>query len=497
VSNTVVSKTEQNVRPPIVVVMGHVDHGKTSILDYIKKSNVVSREFGGITQHIGAYQITHKNKKITFIDTPGHHSFVQMRARGGRAADIAVLVVSAEEGVKPQTKEAIAHARAANIPIIVAINKIDLPNANPQKIKQELASENVLVEDWGGDVVCVEVSAKTGLGIDKLLDSLQAMAELLSIHGSLSNELEAVIIESKLDRKKGVVVSAIIKNGILTVGAKVTASGLRAKIRSLMNDRGETIKETGLSMPVEILGFSAVPGVGDLIVKEGSELEELAQSEDHMEIFGKDTKRTVAMVVKSDTAGTLEAVKASMADLVTSSIEATYAVKFLLSATGDITESDVALAKGANGIVLGFNVRLSANVQDYAEANKVPVKLFKTIYELIEYAKEILEGTAITEESKIKGRAQVIKLFKLESGDIVAGCKVLAGSIKNISRVSVYDKDPSDLVETDIPLYTGNVKKLKKGQDDTKVAGKDTECGVLLKPQFDDIKVGMWVEVIK
>jgi translation initiation factor IF-2 len=495
VSNNMVSKTEQNTRPPIVVVMGHVDHGKTSILDYIRHANVVSREFGGITQHIGAYQTLYNKQPITFIDTPGHHSFVQMRARGGRAADIAILVVSAEEGVKPQTREAIEHAKAANIPIIVAINKVDLPNSDPQKIKQELASENVLVEDWGGEVVCVEVSAKSGKGIDKLLESILATAEILQLKGSLTSELEAIIVEAKLDKKKGVVVSCIVKNGVLKVGDKVTASGIKAKVRSLMNDRGELVKETTLSMPVEILGFSSVPRVGDIVVAEGSELAELAISEDHMEIIGKDTKRTVALVLKSDTAGTLEAVKASLAEIVTSSVEATYAIKFLLSGTGDITESDVALAKGASGIVLGFNVKLPANVADYAESSKVAVRVFKTIYELIEHAKEVLEGTALTEESKIKGRAQVLKLFKLESGDVIAGCKVVAGSIKDTSRVSVYDKDPADITINDTPLFTGSIRKLKKGKDEVSVVGKDVECGILLKPHFDALQEGMWIEV--
>jgi translation initiation factor IF-2 len=490
-----VSKTEQNTRPPIVVVMGHVDHGKTSILDYIRHADVVSREFGGITQHIGAYQTIFKEHPITFIDTPGHHSFVQMRARGGKAADIAILVVSAEEGVKPQTKEAISHAKAANIPIIVAFTKIDLPNANIKKIKQELASEDVLVEDWGGDVVAVEVSAKTGQGIDKLLDAILATAEILQIHGSKKSELEATIVESKMDRKKGVVVSCIVKNGVLKIGDKITASGIKAKVRSLMNDKGELVKETELSMPVEILGFSSVPRVGDIVVAEGSELAELAISEDTMEIVGKDTKRTVALILKSDTAGTLEAVKASLADIVTSSVEATYAVKFLLCGTGDINESDIALAKGANGIVLGFNVKLPSTVADFAEGSKVPVSIFKTIYELIEHAKEVLEGTALSEESKIKGRAQVLKLFKLESGDVIAGSKVLAGSIKDTSRVSVYEKDPSDLTPQDIPLYTGNVKKLKKGKEDVSVVGKDVECGILLRPQFEGLQPGMWIEV--
>ena len=488
------SKTKYVTRPPIITVMGHVDHGKTSILDAIRHTNVIASEYGGITQHIGAYQIEHNSQKLTFIDTPGHAAFAQMRARGGRAADIVVLVVSAEEGVKPQTQEAIKHAKAAGVPIVVAISKIDLPNADPQKVKQQLAQENVLVEDWGGDIISVELSAKTGKNLDKLLDALLAVAELASLKANPNSELEAVIIESKIDRKRGVVVFAIVKNGTLQVGQKITASGLQAGVRSLTDDKGRMLKEAGPSTPIELLGFNQVPNIGDSIVESGSELAQLALDENKIEIIGKNSKKTVAIVLRADTQGTLEAVKTELANLVTASVGNTFSLKFLLSSTGDITDSDVLLAQNTKGLVVGFNVRVSSSIEELAETLSVPVKVYKTIYELVDNLKAVLEGTAFEAEAKIKGRAQVLKTFKLESGDIIAGCKVLAGALKEGGRVSIYDKDPTDLTKEDIPLYTGLIKKLKKGKDDVAVVGKDNDCGVLLKPQFEGITAGLWVE---
>lgn len=489
------AKTEYETRPPVVTIMGHVDHGKTSILDAIRNTDVAAQEYGGITQHIGAYQITHNSRKITFIDTPGHEAFTQMRARGGKAADIVVLVVAADEGVKPQTKEAISHAKAAGVPIIVAINKIDKAGANPQKVKQELASENLLVEDWGGDSISVEVSAKEGKGLDKLLDAILLVADMHEIKGSAKNELEAVIIESKLDRKRGVVVTAIIKNGIMKIGQRVVAGNIDCKIKSLMDDKGKMSDEVGPSTPIEILGFSKVPHVGDLILMQGSELAELSTEENRVEIIGKESKKTVAIVLKTDTEGTLEAVKGSLAKLVTSSVEATYALKFLYCGTGDITESDVALAQSAKGVVVGFDVKIPQNVADNAESNKILVKTYKTIYDLIEDAEKLLEGTATKEELKIKGRAQILKLFPLPSGDVVTGCKVIAGALKVGVKCSVYEKDPADITEEDKPIYTGTIKSLKKGKDEVNLVGRDNDCGIMFKPAADNIKAGMWVEV--
>jgi len=495
-SKDVKNKIEKNIRPPIVTFMGHVDHGKTSILDRLRKTNVQEKEYGGITQHTGAYQISHEGKKITFIDTPGHAAFTQMRARGGRAADIVVLVVAAEEGVKPQTKEAISHIRAAKAPLIVAINKIDKPGADPRKVKQELAQENILVEDWGGSELCVEISAKTGEGMDKLLDAILLMAEMLEIKSDPDGELEATIIEARLDRKRGVVVSCIIKNGSLNVGDSITASGFNAKVKSMSDYRGNVVKTALPSDPVEVLGFSNVPHIGDLILTKGSDLVELSEDINKIEIVGKDAKRMISVVLKADTEGTLEAIKGGLSDLVTSSAETTYALKFLHTGTGDINESDVMLAQSGKGVVIGFDIKISPSAESLADSAGVPVKTYKTIYDLLDDSESLLEGTASTETSKIKGRAKVLKIFKLDSGDIIAGCKVLAGALRVKSRVAIYDKNPADVKKSDEPLFYGSIKKLKKGKDDTDMVGKDVECGVLLKPQFEDISEDMYFEVL-
>lgn len=489
------NKTQYSKRPPIVTVMGHVDHGKTSILDFIRKTNIQEKEYGGITQHIGAYQIEHKREKITFIDTPGHAAFTQMRARGGKAADIVILVVAANEGVQPQTKEAIAHAKAANTQIIVALNKMDMPGADTQKIKQELAQENILVEDWGGDIISVETSAKTGDGIDELLDSILAVAELLDLKADAKGELEAIVIEAKIDKKRGVTVSAIIKNGTLKIKDLVNASGHEAKIRALTDDKGQQIKQALPGMPVEILGFKSTPSAGDLIVEKGSELALLAQDENKVEIIGQETKRTVGIVIKADTQGTLEAVKASLASLVTESAAADFSLKFVLTSTGNITDSDVLLASNTNAIVVGFNTKIENSAHRLSEDLHVALKTYSTIYDLIDDAKDLLEGTATKEEQKIKGRAQVIKLFKLPSGNIIAGSKVLAGTLKTGKTVKIYNKNPADLTDLDEPEYIGKIKKLKQGKDDVDVSGKNNEVGVLLKPQFENIEKGQFLEI--
>ena len=491
-----VDGTSEKARPPIVAVMGHVDHGKTSILDAIRHTNVSAGEYGGITQHIGAYQIEHKNHPITFIDTPGHEAFTQMRARGGKTADIVVLVVAADDGVMPQTKEAIGHAKAFSVPIIVVINKVDLPSADIRKVKQQLAQEDLLVEDWGGQVISVEVSAKTGVGLDKLLDAILATAELLQLHGDPSGELEAGIVEARLDKKKGVVVSAIVRNGSLSVGDEISASGQSIKVRSLRDDKGLEVKKAVPGLPVEILGFRKIPNVGDIIVEAGSELSELSVDESRVEVIGQNTKKTVNVILRADTQGTLEAVKASLAKLVSSAISTTYSLKFLLCAPGGVVDSDVTLAGSTSGIIIGFNVSIAPSAADLAQNKHISIKVFRTIYELIDEVSDMLAGVASVEEQKIKGRAQVLKIFKLPSKDVIAGCKVLAGRLKASDRVAIYDKDPADLKKEDLPVYTGSIRKLKKEKEEIGVAGKDTECGVLLRPQFEAIAADLFIEVL-
>lgn len=487
--------TQYSKRPPIVTVMGHVDHGKTSILDFIRKTNIQKKEYGGITQHIGAYQIDHKGEKITFIDTPGHAAFTQMRARGGKAADIVILVVAANEGVQPQTKEAISHAKAANTQIIVAINKMDMPGADAEKIKQMLAVENILVEDWGGNIISVETSAKTGDGVNDLLDSILAVAEILDLKTDEKGELEAIVIEAKIDKKRGITVSAIIKNGTLKVRDMINASGHEAKVRALTDENGKPLEKALPGMPIEILGFKSTPSAGDLIVEKGSELTLLAQNESKVEIIGQETKRTVGVIIKADTQGTLEAVKASLANLVTESAAADFSLKFILTSTGNISDSDVLLASNTKAIIVGFNTKIENSAYKLSEDLHVALKTYNTIYDLIDDARDLLEGTATKEEQKIKGRAQVIKLFKLPSGDIIAGCKVIAGSLKTGKTVKIYNKNPADLTDLDEPEYIGKIKKLKQGKDNVDISGKNNEVGVLLKPQFENIEKGHFLEI--
>lgn len=490
-----VAKSEHFVRPPIVAVMGHVDHGKTSLLDAIRKTNVAQKEYAGITQHIGAYQVDHKGNLITFIDTPGHEAFSNMRARGGKVADIVILVVAGNEGVMPQTKEAIIHAKSGGAKIIVAMNKCDLEGFNPQKVKQQLAQENVLVEDWGGDVICVECSAKTGKNLDCLLDSIILQAQLMELKANPKDEIEALIIESKLDPKRGPVVTAIVKNGTLKTGMEVSAGKKTAKIKLLTNFLGQPVKEALPGTPVEILGFKEVPFVGDTIVQKGSMLEELSQEEGRTEIVGKQTKNKISVVLKSDTFGTLEAIKASLAKMAVESPVAQFSLEFLSSQTGDITHGDVLLAESAKGVVIAFNVKASASVLELAQNHKVKIQIFKTIYELTDFVEQLLSGAVTTEEAKIKGRAVILKIFKLPSGDVVLGCKVLAGTLKEGSRVEIYNKNPSDLTKEDEPLYTGVIKNLKEGKSQISQAIKDKECGVLLKPLFLEAKEGYYLEV--
>ncbi len=489
------STSKYITRPPVVSVMGHVDHGKTSLLDAIRKTNVAGKEYAGITQHTGAYQVTYNGSLITFIDTPGHAAFSAMRARGGKVADIVVLVVAGTEGVMPQTKEAIAHAKAGGAKIIVAINKSDLEGFDEQKTKQQLAQENVLAEDWGGDVICTNVSAKSGTNLECLLDSIITLAQVMELKADPNGEIEALIIESRLDSKRGAVVTAVIKNGTLKVGQEINAGKKQAKVRSISDFLGRPLKDATPGTPVEISGFKDAPSVGDIIVQKGSVLESLTEEENRVEIVGKKTKKKVSVVIRSDTLGTLEAIKASLAKMAVESPVENFSLEFLFTGTGDITHGDVLLADSGRGVVLGFGIKATASVLDLAENHGVKVEMFKTIYELIEFVEQLLSGAAITEEAKVKGRAEILKLFKLESSDTIVGCKVIAGILKENSKVAIYDKNPADLKKEDLPVYSGLIKKIKEGKNDVTSAGKGRECGLLLKPQFANAQVGYYIEV--
>ncbi|MCG2686031.1 translation initiation factor IF-2 [Candidatus Parcubacteria bacterium] len=511
--------------------MGHVDHGKTSLLDAIRETNVTAKEFGGITQHIGAYQVetSHKNK-ITFVDTPGHEAFTAMRARGGQVADIVILVVAADEGVKPQTIEAINHAKAAAVPMIVAINKMDLPNADVAKVKQQLAEAEVAVEGWGGEVVCVEVSAKKKQNLEALLEMIGLVAEMGELKGDPQARFEGVVIESQLDPKKGPVATILVRDGTLKIGDEILGGSVAGKVKAMTDDRGERLKTAGPSVPVEVLGFKEVPEAGS-VLRVGVPHSEVPEPKAEPGVTlaklreepGAAEAKVLNLVIKSDTVGTLEAVRVSLLKLDTEDVR----LKILHAATGDVSESDVLLASVGRGIVVAFNVQVPGAAKFLARTQQVQIRTYQIIYKLIEDVEKALLGVLEEEEEQVKGRAEVLKLFPLPSGDVVLGVQVTGGALRPGNRIAVWRDQPSDsegeagvdevsekvskptkgvskVSESDVakeekevePIYRGRIKKLKHGKEEAKVAGKDTECGILLKPQFKEVKKGDILEVV-
>ena len=469
--------TSPDSRPPVVAILGHVDHGKTTLLDSIRKTNVATSEHGGITQAIGAYQIEHPTKegkqKITFIDTPGHAAFARMRARGATAADIAILVVAANDGVMPQTKESIAHIKDAGVPYIVALTKSDLPQAMPGKVKQQLLKEGVMLEGLGGDVPAISVSAKTGEGLDDLLDMILLVSQITGITGSLQDPLEAVVIEAKRDRRKGVVVAVVVRSGTLSVGDEITAETAGGKVRALTTDTGENVKSALPGMPVEILGFTDIPVVGSKVVKKSQlaipkqAVAAVKQESAIMPQMEPATSR-LALILKADTAGSLEAIKQSLP---------TSDIMLILSATGDPTETDVLLGKTARAIIVGFNTRVSSSVARLAEAEGVLIKTYTLIYELLD---ELEEAIALFKQGKpqelILGKAQVQAVFPFDR-KTVAGSKVLSGRIAKGDRVRV---ERGDAI-----IGEGRVVSLRRGKEDVGKAQTGEECGILLSVPLD------------
>ncbi len=485
------------LRPPIVTLMGHVDHGKTSLLDAIRSSNLTGKESGGITQHTGAYSVVRNGKKITFIDTPGHEAFTQMRARGGKAADIVILVVAADDGVMPQTKEAIIHAKAAEVPIVVAINKMDLATANIKKVKRQLSEEGILLEGYGGDVVSVEVSAKENRGIEELLDVLSLVAEMNPEPFELKPNapFEALVIEAKHDSKKGVMVSAVIKNGELNLREEVYTNGTEGKIKNMLDSNGKALDKGVPGDAVEILGFSDVPEAGDLIHKKAER--ELIQ--EHMEKVSAENKETINaavpeengkknlnLVVRADTQGTLEALTTSLKKIKVEGAEC----NVLLAGTGDVKESDILLASSAKGIVLAFRVKASSSAKELALSKKIIIREYDIIYKLLEEIEGALEGVLEIEESKIKGKGFVIKVFTLpRSGMLVIGTLIEAGKFKVKDRVGIFRGEEAT------PLYISRVRSLHVGANEVDQAVKGQECGILLKPQIEDIKLDDVIQI--
>jgi translation initiation factor IF-2 len=493
-------------RPPIVTIMGHVDHGKTSLLDAIRQTNVTAGESGGITQHIGAYQVERNNQKITFIDTPGHAAFSQMRARGATVTDIVVLVVAANDGVMPQTKEAIAHTKAADVPMIVALNKIDVDGANPQKVKDELAKEGVLVEGYGGDVPIVETSATQNTGIDELLDMILLVAELQEYTNQPEAETEAVIIESHQDSKRGPIASALVRQGTLKTGDIVQAGTSFGKIRSLLSYDGKAVKSAGPSTPVEILGFKSVPSVGSLIALKDSERQaEAAASQesqikaqqqdqpitDISQLFGpEDPAKELKLVIKADAEGSLEAIVQSINEL---DGEEGATVKILLAGTGNVSESDALLAATANALIIAFRVKIDTAAQRVIQQDSILTQSYDIIYQLLEDVESVMVGGMPVKEEPVKGRAQVLQVFPLKSGDIIAGCKIVEGQMRKNWKVQVWRPTQDD--QEELVVEQATIHEMRHGSDKVNEAKKNSECGIMIRPNFE-FQTGDRIEAI-
>lgn len=487
-------KEDLEDRPPIVTVMGHVDHGKTSLLDRIRQTDVVSGEAGGITQAIGAYQTVCNGKKITFIDTPGHEAFTEMRARGASITDIVIIIVAADDGVKPQTKEAIDHAKAAKVPIIVAINKIDKKEANVERVMTELSEYGLTPEAWGGDTIFNNISCKTGEGIDKLLENIILLSEMAELKANPSRYAIGTVIESKLDKKTGVVASLLVQNGTLRLGDPVVVGTACGKIRSLKDDKGRDLTEAQPSMPVEITGISEVPQAGDRFMAFETEKQARSVAEIRkLRAKAKDTNRTgmtlddlfgaiqegvkeISVVLKTDVNGSLEAIKQSLAKINVDGAKVTV----IRGGVGTITESDVVLAHASNAIIIGFNVRPSASVVDSAKEYNVEIKLYDIIYKMIEDIENAMKGLLDpVYEEVVTGEVEVRQLFKFSKIGTIAGSYVKSGSVKNGANVRV--------IRDGIVIANTKIKSLQREKDQVKEVAKGMECGITLE-NYQDIR---------
>jgi translation initiation factor IF-2 len=490
------SEADLVTRPPVVTILGHVDHGKTSLLDMIRKTKVAEGEVGGITQHIGAYQVDYQGQKITFLDTPGHAAFTAIRSRGARVTDIAVLVVAADDGIMPQTEEAIDHARAANVPIIVAINKMDLPGADPERVKRQLSQHNLLVEDWGGDVMSVDVSARTGDGIDDLLASLLVVSEVAELKADPNRPAGGVIIEAKLDRKRGTTATVLIQSGRLKVGDYILAGTSWGRVKALNDDQGRTIKEALPGTPAEVLGFSTMPEAGDLMAVVPNERTARSTANDRERLKSTQQAQTRALtldevvkqidagdikelnlVLKADVQGSVEAVRGSLEGLT----DAEAKVRILHASSGNITESDVLLASASKAIVIGFNVGEEIGVERVANRSGVEIRHYEIIYHMIEDVEQALHGILepVTTDV-VLGQAEVREIFSARRINI-AGCRVTSGRILRNSTIRVL-RDGVELADT-------TINTLRHFRDDVNEVTAGTECGIVLQG-FNDIEAG-------
>ncbi len=489
-------------RPPVVTIMGHVDHGKTTLLDAIRKSNIVGREFGGITQHIGAYRIKHNNRYITFIDTPGHEAFTKLRSRGAKITDIVVLIVAADDGVMPQTKEAVDHAKAANVPIIVAINKTDKPEADVDKVKQQLSKEDLLVEEWGGDTVCVEISAKEKKNLDELLEMILLLSDVIEIKANPNVKAHGIILEARLDAKKGPLATVIIEHGTLTLGEAFVSGLCYGKVRAIFDEYGKPLKKVLPSMPAEILGFYDVPVAGDffqavsnietaknivefrnsmLKKEEPKRTERLTLDQLFKQIEDKGEKE-LPIIIKADVQGSVEVLKDLLPNLSNEQVK----IKIIHSATGNITESDISLASASSAIIVGYNTKASQKILDIAKKEQVEIRIYNVIYQLTDDIKKALVG--LLEPTFIKtylGKAVVKRIFNIPRIGVIAGCYVTDGKIvRNVQARIIRDNNV---------IHTGRISSLKHLKENVTEIKKEYECGIGFD-KFKDIQEGDIIE---
>ena len=496
------SEAKETKRPPIVTVMGHVDHGKTSLLDAIKKSKVTATEAGGITQHIGAYTVDVNGERITFLDTPGHEAFTSMRARGAQVTDIVILVVAADDGIMPQTVEAINHCKAAEVPMIIAINKMDKESANPDRVKQELTEYGLVAEDWGGDTICVPVSAHTKEGLDNLLEMITINAEMLELKADANRRAKGTVIEAKLDKGRGPVASILVQNGTLKSGDSIIVGTTYGRIRAMIDDKGNNTKEAGPSMPVEILGLSEVPAAGDrfTVVRDEKTARIMAESrkekirQEHFQTSNRVSMenlynqiqegkvKELSVIVKADVQGSAEAVKQSIEKLSTDNVK----VRVIHGAVGAITETDVSLAYASNAIIIGFNVRPDNNAIAVAERDNVEIKTYRIIYDALDDIKSAMIGMLEPEYKEVViGRCEARQVYKISNVGTIAGCYVLNGKIARNCKVRV--------LRDGIVITESTLASLKRFKDDVKEAATGYECGLSID-KFNDIKEGDIIE---
>ena len=491
-------------RPPVITIMGHVDHGKTSLLDAIRTTNVVEGEAGGITQKIGAYQVVKDGKRITFIDTPGHEAFTDMRARGAQVTDIAILVVAADDGVMPQTVEAISHAKVAKVPIIVAVNKIDKPEANPMKVKQELMEHGIVSVEWGGDVEFVEVSAKKKINLDGLLDTILITSEILELKGNVKKRAKGVVLESRLDPKIGPIADILVQEGTLKIGDVIVAGEVQGKVKALLNDKGERVNTAIVSQPVEVIGFNNVPDAGDTmyVIQNEQHAKRIVEEVRKERKIQETTKKTISLeslsdqlkhedlkelnlILRADSKGSVDALRDSLLKLSNDEV----AVNIIQAASGAITESDIKLAEAAGAIIIGFNVRPTTKALKEAEASKVEIRTSGIIYHIIEDIEKALAGMLDPEfKEEYQGRIEIKKVFKVSKVGNVAGCVVIDGKVKSDSNIRI--------LRDNVVIYEGKLASLKRFKDDAKEVVAGQECGLGVE-NFNDIKEGDVVEAFE